>query len=76
VEEEAPQELIDRQSEEPLLVGMCGITPAEGDVALLKSNQPGVGDGDAMCVPAEVAQRVFWSTEWRLGIDDPVVTEQ
>jgi hypothetical protein len=63
VEEEAPQELIDRQSEEPVLVGMCGVTPAEGDVALLESNQPAVGDGNAMRVSSEIAQRMFRASE-------------
>jgi hypothetical protein len=59
VEEEATQELVDRQSQESLLVGMCGVTPAECNVALLESNKPAVRDGNAMRVPAEIAQRVF-----------------
>jgi hypothetical protein len=75
VEQEAAEELIEAQSQQSLLVGMCRVTPAEGDVALLESNEPAVGDGDAMRVPTEVAQRVFRSTEWGLGIDDPVLTE-
>ena len=48
VEQEAAQELVDRQSKEPLLVGVRGISPAEGDVALLKGDQSAVGDGDAV----------------------------
>src|SRR5665213_984888 len=76
VEQKAAQELVDRQSHEPLLVGVRGISPAEGDVALLKGDQSAVGDGDAVGVAAEIAQRVFRSSEGRLGIDDPVVAEQ
>jgi hypothetical protein len=34
VEQEAAQELIDRQSEQALLVGVGGVSPAEGDLAL------------------------------------------
>ena len=75
VQEEAAQELVDRQSQKPLLVGMCGVTPAKRDVALLKSNEPVVGNGDAMRVAAEIAQRVFRSAKGGLGINDPVVTE-
>jgi hypothetical protein len=30
VEEEAAQELIDEQGHEPLLGGVCGVSPAEG----------------------------------------------
>ena len=76
MEQEAAQELIDRQSHEPLLVAVRGIAPAEGDVAIGESNEPGVGDGDAMGVGAEIAQHMFRSAEGRLGVDDPVVAEQ
>ncbi len=76
VQEEAAQELVDRQSQEALLVGVGGVSPAEGDVALLKADESAVGDGDAVGVSAEIAQRVFRSAEGRLGIDDPVVAEQ
>jgi hypothetical protein len=31
VEQEAAEELIERQSQHSLLVGMCRVTPAEGD---------------------------------------------
>ena len=76
VEQEAAQELVDRQSQEPLLVGVRGVSPAEGDVALLKGDESAVGDSDAVGVAAEIAQRVFRSAEGWLGIDDPVVAEQ
>jgi len=76
VQEEAAQELFDRQSHEPLLVAVSGISPAEGDVSGGESNQSVVGDRDAVGVGAEIAQSVFRSAEGRLGVDDPVVTEQ
>ena len=59
VEQEAAQELIDSQSHEPFLVAVRGIAPAEGDVAIEESDQPGVGDGDAMGVCAEITQHMF-----------------
>jgi hypothetical protein len=74
--EQKAQELVDRQSQEPLLVGMCGVSPAEGDVALLEGDESAVGDGGAVGVAAEIAQRVLRSAEGWLGIDDPVVAEQ
>ena len=76
MQEEAAQELFDRQGHEPLLVAVSGVSPAEGDVAVGESNEPAVGDGDAMSVIAEIAQHVFWPTERPFGVDDPVVTEQ
>ena len=76
VEQEASQELVEGQSQEPLLVGVGGVSPTEGDVALLEGDESTVGDGDAMGVATEIAQRMFRSSEGRLGIDDPVVAEQ
>jgi len=76
VEEEAAQELCDRQSHEPLPVAVSGVSPAEGDVTIGESHQPVVGDGDAVSVGAEIAQHMFWPAERPFGVDDPVVAEQ
>jgi len=76
MEQEAAQELFGSQSHEPLLVAVGRIAPAEGDVALGESDQPAVGDGDAMGVGAEIAQHMFRSSEGPLGVNDPVVVEQ
>ena len=76
MEQEAAQELIDSQSHEPLLVAVCGVSPAKCDVAFGECDQPGVGDGNAMGVGAEIAQHMFRTAERRLGVDDPVVSEQ
>jgi len=76
VQEEASQELIDGQSHQPLLVAVSGVAPAKSYVALGESNQPAVGNGNAVGVGTEMAQRVFWPSERALGVDDPVVAEQ
>jgi hypothetical protein len=76
MEQEASQELIYAQSHEPLLVAMRRIAPAEGDVAIGESDQPGVRDGNAMGVCAEISQYMFRSAERLLGVDDPIVAEQ
>jgi len=76
VEKEAAKELFDRQGHEPFLVAVSGVAPAKDYVALGESNQPAVGDGDAMSISTEIAQHMFWATERPFGIDNPVVTEQ
>jgi hypothetical protein len=76
VEQKAVQELVDRQSHQTLFAGGGGVSPAEGDVVLLKSDQSAVGDGDAVGVAAEIAQCVSLAAEGRLGVDNPVVAEQ
>ena len=76
VEQKTAQELFNSQGHEPLLVAVSRIAPSEGDVATGESDQPGVGDGDAMSVGAEIAQHMFRATEGLLGVDDPVMTVQ
>ena len=76
MEQEAAQELIDGQSHEPLLVAVRGIAPSDGDVAIGESDQPAVGNGDAMGVGAEIAQHMLWATEGSLGVDNPVMAKQ
>ena len=76
MQQKAAQELIDGQRQQPLLVGMGGVSPAEGDVALFEGDESMVGDGDAVGVAAEITQRMFRSAEGWLGIDDPVVAEE
>jgi len=76
VKQEAAQELFDRQSHDPLLIAVGGVTPDKGYVALGESNQPAVGDGDAMGVSAEIAQHMFWAAEGPFGVDNPLVTKQ
>ncbi len=55
---------------------MSGVSPSEGYVAIGESDQPGVGDGDAMGICTEITQHVFRAAERSLGVDDPVVAEQ
>src|ERR1019366_4787536 len=76
VEQEAAQELFNSQSHEPLLVAVRRISPAKCNVAFGECDQPGVGDGDAMGVGAEIAQHMFRAAEGGLGVDHPVVAEQ
>ena len=76
VQEEASQELIDGQSHQPLFVAVSGVAPAKSYVALGESNQPAVGNGNAVGVGTEIAQHMFWTAERPFAVDDPVVAEQ
>jgi hypothetical protein len=57
---------------------MAIILPAEGDFGIGQADQPGVGDGDAVCVSAEIGEHLSRSTALRqalrrrLGIDHPL----
>src|SRR5277367_3701629 len=76
MEQEATQELVDRQGHASLLVAVSGISPAEGDATVGESNEPVVGDGDPMGIVAEIAQCMFRAAEGSFGVNDPVMTEQ
>ena len=55
------------------LAVLCAVVlPLEGDAALIEGDESAVGDGDAMGVSGEVGEHGFGSSEWSLGIDDPV----
>jgi hypothetical protein len=68
VEEEAAQEFIDGQGHEPLPVGVSGISPAEGDVAVGEGNESVVGDGDAVGVGTEIGVTTPKAKIVRLGL--------
>lgn len=71
VEEESAHELWGFERHGALLAAMGIIFPAEGDVFSVECDQTMVGDGDAVCVSAEIAQDMFRSAEERLSVDDP-----
>ena len=52
------------------------ILPLEGDAVVVGRDQAAVGDGDAVGVARKIAQDFLRSTEWTLGIDDPVFVAQ
>jgi hypothetical protein len=74
VQEEAAQELIDRQLHDALAVAMSRVSPAKGHLPVSKRQESAVGDADAMGVCTEVAEHMLRSAEGWLGVDDPVVT--
>jgi hypothetical protein len=52
VQQEAAQELIERQSHQLVLVVVSGVAPAKGDLVIGQGDESVVGDGDAMGVVA------------------------
>ena len=63
VQQEAPQELVDRQGSEPLLIVVRRIAPTKSNLAILERDQAMVGDGYTMGVAAEILQHVSGTTE-------------
>ena len=76
VEQEAAQELLDRQGHQALLVAVRRVSPAEGDLVPLEGDQAVIGDRHAVGIAAEVTENMFGTTEGRFAVDHPVVTEE
>jgi len=76
MQEEAAQELLQRQRHQPLLVVMRGIPPARRDLAIPQGDQSVVKDGDTVGVGAEIAQDMLRSSEGSLAVNDPVMAKQ
>jgi hypothetical protein len=68
MQQKTPQELVDGQLHQLLLVAVSGVAPAEDDATVFEGEESVVGDGNAMGVGAEITQGVFGASErvaWR-----------
>src|SRR5215813_6346254 len=76
VEQEAADKLVGTEGHcaVPRLPVAAVVLVAEGHAALVESDEPAVGDGDAMGVAGEIGKHCFWPGEGRLGVDEPVLS--
>ena len=75
VQQESAQELIDRQSHQPLLILVSGIAPAESDDAISERDEAAVRDCHSMGVLAEIAKCMLRTAKSSLRINHPFGTE-
>jgi hypothetical protein len=76
MQQKPTQELIDRQSQESLLVFMSGISPAKRNPVIHERDETAIGDRHAMGVSAEVAKHLLRSAESWFAIDHPARNKQ
>lgn len=76
MQQEAAQELVDRERQVSLLVLVSGVSPAESDLVVQVGNEPAVGNRNAMGVGAQVAKHLIGSAERRFAIDYPSLREK
>ena len=74
VQQEAAQELMSGNGHDLVLAAVSVVPPAEGDALVVKSHEPMVGDGDAMCVAGQVVENMFGAAERWLGVDHPILS--
>ena len=59
MQQEAAQELVERQGHQFLLIVVSRVAPTKGDLAADRRDQSMVGDSHAMGVTAEIVQHIF-----------------
>jgi hypothetical protein len=52
------------------------VLPTEGDLIIVEGDETMVGDGNAVSVASQVVEDMFCPAERRLGVDDPLLTEE
>ena len=55
---------------------MRPISPAEGNISILKRDQAMVGNGHSMGIAAEISKNIFRTAKWRFAVNHPVVAEE
>ena len=75
VEEKAPDELTDGECHGPLPVRPMPtiILVAKGHARFIKGDEPAVRDGNAVGVAREIGKFRRWTSERRLGVEDPIL---
>ena len=76
MQQEATQELIDRQSQESLLVLVNGISPAKRNLVIHERDETAMGDRHPVRVGAEIAQHLLGSAESWFAVDHPAQGEE
>jgi hypothetical protein len=76
MEQKPAQELLDRQSQQALLVGVSGVSPTKGDLVTGQGPEAMVGEGDPMGIGTQIVEDIVRTPERGLAIDDPVLAEQ
>jgi hypothetical protein len=76
MQQEATYELIDRQSQEALLIFVSGVSPAKGNFVIQERDETAIGDRHAMGIGPEVAKHLLRSAEGWFAIDNPSWDEE
>ena len=55
---------------------MRPVSPAEGNISILKRDQAMVGNSHSMGIAAEISKNIFRAAKWRFAVNHPVVAEE
>ena len=71
VEQEATDKLVCVQRHDFGFAVVAIVFPAKSDAVVGRTDQPGIGDGDAVGITAKIGQDLRWSSEGRFGTNHP-----
>lgn len=72
VQQEAANELVDRDGHDLLPIAVPVVLPAETNGVVLDVDEAVVGDGDAVRIAPDIVEHLGRSGEGRFGKDDPL----
>ncbi len=72
MQQESADELITVERHHLWFFGLPVVFPTESHLAILKPDQPAIGDGDAVSVAAEIVKNLLRPAKRSFGIDHPV----
>ena len=73
VQQEPPEELVGGEGQDLAVAAGGVVPPTKADHARVETDQPAIGQRDAVGVAPEVGQHLRGAGEGRIRIDDPVV---
>jgi hypothetical protein len=76
VQQKPAEKLLRRQRHPPSLATMSVVFPMKGHFTVSKARQPVIGDGDTVRIARQIVEHMLWSTEWRFGVNHPVLSKQ
>jgi hypothetical protein len=71
MQQEAPQDLIQRRGHQLLYIVVSRVPPTKGNLAVGQRDQSMVGNGYAMGVAAQVLEHIVGAAEGWFGVNDP-----
>jgi hypothetical protein len=72
VKKEPSQKLHSIQSHRAMTATLVVVLPVECNLAVFTTNEPLIGNGNAMGVSSEVLEYVFGASERGFGVNDPI----
>ena len=76
MQEESPQELLGSDGHQSRLPFLRVVLPSKRDIAISEVHDAVIRNSNAMRVASQILKDMLGPSEWRFGVDNPVLAEQ